>query len=198
MVESVAPRNVGHRRGTVEQHRGVPGAPDDVEIRPRVDDDLDACVELVDVVHVMDGYPPYLSPGGVEPFLVTPDALAAWVALLDGAVVGHVALHRGASASVLAAAEAATGLSVERLGVVARLFVAPHARRLGIGLRLLDVAVEAAVGRGRRPVLDVWVELAGAVALYESAGWQRVATVVFVAPDGERFDEHVYVAPDDS
>jgi hypothetical protein len=46
--------------------------------------------------------------------------------------VGHVALHPTRSPEVMALATAATGQAPEGLGVVARLFVSPAARRAGV------------------------------------------------------------------
>lgn len=165
-----------------------------VVVRPRVDADLDACVDLAGVVRALDGYPPYL-PGGLREFLATPGALGAWVAEVDGALVGHVALHPDSSAPVMALAAEATGLPAARLAVVARLLVAPDARRQGLGSRLLGTAAAAARGQDRCPILDVVERFTPAHALYERAGWRRVGTVVVALADGTSIDEAVYVGP---
>ena len=60
--------------------------------RHRTDDDLDASERLAFAVHEVDGYPVHI-PADMRKFLVAPDELTAWVAELDGEVVGHVALH---------------------------------------------------------------------------------------------------------
>ena len=64
----------------------------------------------------------------------------------------------------------ASGLDVEDLVVVARLFVKGTSRRTGAGRALLEQATERAHELGRRPILDVWDRLSGARALYESGG----------------------------
>jgi hypothetical protein len=52
----------------------------------------------------MDGYPAYLPGTDLHRFLTMPASVAAWVAEVDGSVVGHVALnsesHPGAMAVV--------------------------------------------------------------------------------------------------
>ena len=63
-----------------------------MRIRPRAVEDLASCVELARVVHELDGYPVYL-PTDLGSFLAPPDALGAWVAVREGVIIGHVALH---------------------------------------------------------------------------------------------------------
>ncbi|MFI5047181.1 MAG: GNAT family N-acetyltransferase [Acidimicrobiia bacterium] len=165
-----------------------------VVIRPRTDGDIDACEEMAQVVHQRDGYPRYPPAPDFRRFLNSRDALGAWVAIDGSAVVGHVALHRRSIDAAMELAASATGLRTDELGVVARLLVSPTARRRGVGRGLLDRAVREARTRGLAPILDVSVELGGAIALYEAAGWRRLGGVVFEAADGTSFDEFVYVA----
>src|SRR5437868_2371962 len=99
-----------------------------VSVRRRQQADLpEAAAALVDV-HRNDGYP----VEGVEDpvaWLLSPDQIAAWVAELDGRIVGHVALSEpqpdDAAASVWAA-HADKG--AERIAVLGRLFVHSGAR----------------------------------------------------------------------
>lgn len=93
---------------------------------------------------------------------------------VEGALVGHVALHDALDHPTLPAAQRATGLPAGQLAVVARLMVSPAAQGRGIGRGLLATAVEGACRSGRRSVLDVVQESAAAIALYESAGWRRL------------------------
>ena len=172
-------------------------APDSAQIlgvlvRTRNDDDLDRCVEIARSVHRLDGYPPYL-PGDLRTFIASP-AICAWVAELDGRVVGHVALHRHSSLQVMALASAATRQPTDRLGAVARLVVAPEARRRGIGRALLTTAASAAVERGLSPILDVARQFGGAVSLYEHCGW-ACAGVVAVPLGDAILEELVYIGP---
>ncbi|GGU74151.1 hypothetical protein GCM10010211_45000 [Streptomyces albospinus] len=123
-------------------------------IRRRNDVDLDACVAVLAEVHTRSGYPHHWP---AEPARwLTPDGLtAAWVAEVDGAVAGHVALCGGE---------------------VSRLYVSPAAHGSGLGARLLATVEAEAAARGLRLVLEVKITNTAAVALYERRGWARRGT----------------------
>lgn len=163
-------------------------------IRPRVDGDIAACADLLREVHAVDSYPRYL-PGEPETFLIQPDAYACWVAELDGALVGHVALVPRTSRAAMKIAGAALGRREDELGVVARLFVSGRARRSGAGRLLLGTAAAAATARGLWPVLDVTTDAAAAIALYERSGWTRAGTATIRFGDGHTLDEYIYLGP---
>jgi GNAT superfamily N-acetyltransferase len=163
-------------------------------IRPRRGGDIAACVELLREIHQLDSYPRYL-PADPESFLLEEDAYGCWVAELDGAVVGHVALVKRTSAAAMKIAADALGRPDDELAVVARLFVSGRARRSGAGRGLLGTATAAAIALGRWPVLDVTTDAAAAVALYEGSGWTRVGTATIRFGDGHTLDEHVYLGP---
>ena len=166
-----------------------------VVIRPREAADLSGLVEIAEAVNRLDGYPPYFPDRDFVAFLVSDDALAAWVAEVDGRLGGHVALHGRSSKKVMEAAGTALSVPQDRLGVVARLLVAPDLRRAGIGRALLDTAAESCRARGLRPILDVGVALTKAVSLYDSAGWQRLGQVTVQFGGRFTFDEFIYAAP---
>jgi GNAT superfamily N-acetyltransferase len=163
-------------------------------IRPRCDDDLSACGDVLREVHALDGYPRYL-PGDLTEFLETPQLHGAWVAEADGAITGHVALVPRSSQRVMDIAAAALGLSESSLGVVARLFVAHQARRNGTGAALLEAAAADARARGLFPVLDVVRDAHAAIALYERLGWTRAGQTTVHFTNGHSLEEFVYVAP---
>ena len=165
------------------------------EIRPRVDDDLDACAALARATHSRDGYPAYVRDDDFLRFVSRPGALAAWVAEIDGAVSGHVALHTRTTEPAMQLVASRLGVSPEQCGVIARLMVLPDARRRGVGAALLQSATDGARARGLEPILDVVTRHDAAIALYESAGWLRVGSVTLVLPDGSKLEEHVYRAP---
>lgn len=168
----------------------------EVVVRPRTATDLLTCVEVARVIHRRDGYPAYL-PTDLLRFLDSPDALGAWVAVggCGGGVLGHVALHRRSSDPVMALAGRTLGVPVDRLAVVARLFVAPEARRGGIARTLLDIATGEAHARGLWPVLDVAIGLGDAIRLYETSGWRRAGDLTVSFDDGWSLDECVYLGP---
>ncbi|MDQ1379753.1 MAG: hypothetical protein QOJ71_472 [Actinomycetota bacterium] len=164
-------------------------------IRPRSDDDLDACESLARTVHFVDGYPAYIPNDDFRSFFATTGALAAFVGVLDDEIVGHVALHRSTAPVAMALAQSRLGIEAARLGVIARLMVAPTARRRGLARALLETVTDAARERGLVPILDVVTRHYGAVALYESVGWRQLGTVDFSLPDGSIIQEFVYAAP---
>lgn len=164
-------------------------------IRERRPGDRESLERLGAAVHRNDGYPRYV-PKTFGDFLVSADALGAWVATTDTGIVGHVALHPSSAPEVMAAACAATGLADHDLAVVARLLVAPDVRRAGVGRALLDTATTAAAAEGRRAVLDVVTDHRSAIRLYEDAGWTRADTVTWILPNGSPLTEFVYLAPD--
>lgn len=164
-----------------------------MDIRRRTDVDVDGCEALAAVVRAVDGYPPHL-PQELRQFVASPDAFDAWVAEVDGHIVGHVALNQTTSDEVVAHACEVLNKPAESLGVVARLFVSPAYRRAGAGGRLLQAATEACNIRGLTPILDVATHFEPAIALYEKHGWRRIGyvTVAFRERD---LHEFVYVGP---
>ncbi len=163
-------------------------------VRPRGDADLDACARVARVIHELDGYPPYL-PDDIRSFISEPEALAAWGAERDGEIIGHVALNPRSSQAVLTLASEALRQPPERFGVVARLLVAPGARRKGVGRSLFEAATDSAVDRGLRPILDVAIRFHAAINLYEKCGWLRLGEVTVRFKDGTVLDEFVYFWP---
>ncbi|HXW82573.1 MAG TPA: GNAT family N-acetyltransferase [Acidimicrobiales bacterium] len=163
-------------------------------VRPRNESDLDSCERIARLVHELDGYPALLTDG-LRAFVEGSGFYAAWVAEVDGQVVGQVLLRPRSSSTVMEMVRQATGLADDRFGVIARLFVSPAVRRRGIGRALLTTATTAAVSRGLVPVLDVVTKNTAAMALYESMGWARVGTAVVQFHDGPVLDEVVYIGP---
>ncbi len=164
-------------------------------IRPRVAADLEDCERLAQVVHDVDGYPPYLPDGDLGRFILSSDALAAWVAELDDEIVGHVVLNPRSSETVMARASEMTRLEATSLAVVARLLVSPKARRKGVGRSLVMTAADAATNIGRCPILDVATRFAAAIALYAASGWICAGEVRVTFRDGTTLDEYVFIGP---
>ncbi len=126
----------------------------DLIVRSRRAEDADALVAALAQVHERDAYP-------VRASRVTQDWLydgsdVAWVAQLDGRVVGHVALVR-----------------VDAAWELTRYFVAVDARGSGAGRALLDVAEAWADADGVPMRLVVMQHNRDAQAVYVRRGWQR-------------------------
>jgi GNAT superfamily N-acetyltransferase len=166
-----------------------------VLIRPRRDDDLPACADLVREVHAADRYPRYL-PADIAAFLSPPNPYGCWVADGNGEVLGHVALVPRSLPSAMEVAADALGKPQDQLAVVARLLVSPRARGQGAGRMLLAAATAEAASHGLWPILDVDTDLASAIALYESQGWTRAGQVTVHWSDGRTLTEYVYLGPE--
>lgn len=165
-----------------------------MEIRGRCDDDLAALVAVAARVHESDGYPIHLPGESYIQFLESPPPLAAWVAVDDTRLVGHIALNDTTSQSVMDAVNEQAWASAP--AYIARLLVDPNERRRGIARQLLEHAYDFALGLGRSVYLDV-VDAplaAPAIALYERSGWTRVGRVSFDLA-GELVHEVVFSAP---
>lgn len=143
-------------------------------MRERTEGDVAACIALLRGVHAADGYPLFLAADDLPGYFAAGDSVGAWVAEVDGAVVGHVALQERPGDPTVVVAAPATGRPEAELVLVARLYVDPGARRSGLARTLLRHATAEAAARGRRAVLDVGQPFTAAVALYEAEGWTRV------------------------
>lgn len=151
---------------------------DPVTVRPRAAEDVTHLVRLLGEQQAGSGYPVrWPLPFPTEDFLVRSTELAAWVAVVDGEVVGHVSLLALGQGWDTDAWVAATGEEPAAMAAVGVLFVDPARAGLGIGTRLLATAVQRARTLGRLPVLDVVQETPRAVELYRRHGWQEVGRV---------------------
>lgn len=165
-----------------------------VGIRTRVDDDLEECVGLLELVHRADGYPTYwpddpalwLSPSGL---------IGAWVADDQGVIVGHIALCAGTADPSAVVWSNATGLDPGQFASISRLFVSCDRRGAGMGRLLFDTACVEAVECGLQPALDVVETNRDAIRLYEHRGWRRVRSEPWSADRRGETLLHYYVAP---
>lgn len=165
-------------------------------IAPRYAAHLDRVTEALRLVHERDGYP-MVWPDDPIAWLTPPGALDAWVALCDGAVVGHVMLVEGGKVEYAAELAERAGVPVTGLAGVSRLFVTPAARRTGVAATLLERVEDTPARRGRRLVLDVVDDGGPAVRLYERLGWTRVAAgeATWTTPTGTRPRTAAYLSP---
>jgi len=165
-----------------------------VIVRPKTAADAEQLLSLALAVHRRDGYPRYL-PDDLAGFITPGSQDCGWVAESEGRIVGHVGLHQAAGNPTLPAAQRATGLSPDRLAVLARLLVASDVRRRGVAQQLIAVVLQHALAQDRRVVLDVVKEADAAITLYERLGWTRLEDVQLPLRGGQLLDMWVYLSP---
>ncbi len=165
-----------------------------VIIRPFTDDDLTGAATALVEVHDTDGYP-VEGVDDPEAWIKSEGVLAAWIAESGGRVVGHVAVTKpqGEAAADLWAEQ--SGDDVDRIGVLARLFVVQSARKQAAGRRLIEAAMSHARALGLRLVLDVMEKDAAAIRLYERLGWRKIGETIHHFGSGETIPAVCYVSP---
>lgn len=127
-------------------------------IRTRTDDDVGAVVGILADSHRTDRYP-VMAEHISSSWLVEKGA-PAWVAELDGVVVGHAAV---------------AGTPPEALELT-RVVVSSSARGSGVAAALLD-AVESHAASVSSPLfLEVLEHNAAAIRLYERRGWHATSS----------------------
>jgi GNAT superfamily N-acetyltransferase len=136
---------------------------------------MSRCVRALEEVHAADGYP-FHWPADPAAWLTPRGLLGAWVAELEGEVVGHAVLC-AVSDRTAAATWLAFGLAANELGEISRLFVSARRRGRGVGAALLHAVTAETRARGLLPVLDVLETNRDAIALYRRLGWQLVGSV---------------------
>ena len=148
----------------------------DVLIRPRRDDDVPALVEILVRQQPETRYPfHWPSDRAPEDFIRRPGELEAWVAELEGAVVGHVAIQSVADDDALGEVWAtAHSAPIAALRCISVLFADRRLARRGIGSALLARATDQALAGGGAPVLDVVAEHHEPRHLYLGRGWVEV------------------------
>ncbi|MEJ7796682.1 MAG: GNAT family N-acetyltransferase [Nocardioides sp.] len=159
----------------------------DLLIRLRTEADLPALAEVLAAQQSLSRYPMrWPLPFPIERFVARDVDLAASPGELDGRPVGHVAAQAAHDDQMLPLWEAGHGRPREHLGVMGTLFVDPGVRRLGLGRRLHDIAVDWLRDHDLGPCLDVVPIHAAAQAMYAAAGWRVVGQErPHWLPDGE-------------
>lgn len=165
-----------------------------VIVRPFENADLASAASALIDVHTTDGYP----VEGVdqpEVWIRSADVMAAWVAELDGSIVGHVAIMRPHGEDAVSLWMQQSGDNEDRIAVLARLFVVKTARKHAAGERLMQAAMSYGSEHGIRLVLDVMTKDAAAIRLYERLGWREIGRAPHHYGNGRSIDAVCYVAP---
>lgn len=158
-----------------------------VHIRERRGSDLPRLIEVLAEQQPSSRYPfRWPLPFPVENFIARDHELAAWVAEVDGQVVGHVCVQSAAGATsgsgwdgdeLGAMWSAGHGRPVDELAIVAALFTSLEVRGAGVGGVLLDTAVAWMHDHNLGPCLDVIPKYSNALAVYERRGWRQIGEV---------------------
>lgn len=163
-------------------------------IRPIEEEDVpDAAAALVQV-HSTDGYPVEGIDRPTE-WLKPPGVIQAWVAVLDGRIVGHVAIMRPRGEDAVSIWQKQSGEDGAHIGVLARLFVLRDARKHSAGASLMRSAMDYAQDHDLRLVLDVMTKDEAAIRLYERLGWHFIGGASHQYGDGQRIQAVCYVWP---
>jgi GNAT superfamily N-acetyltransferase len=165
--------------------------PKSVTIRSRTDGDADALVTVLAQVHESDQYP-MMAEHVSHDWLYDAGFAAAWVAEVDGAVVGHIAVTSGYGGADF---EAALGRPTAQTLGITRFFVGAVGRGSGAASALLDVVDEYANTLDMALALDVIEVNTAAIRLYEHRGWRRIGSHAadWFGPDGPHPTVFLYV-----
>lgn len=88
-----------------------------------------------------------------------------------------------------------SGATESEVAVLARLFVTPEVRRMVLGRRLTEAAMEYADDHGLRLVLDVMTKDTAAMRLYEVLGRERIGVSKHTYGEGQQTDAICYISP---
>lgn len=163
--------------------------------RPRREQDIARCVELLRAIYLQDAYPAKW-PRDPAGWIAAKRTLAAWVSEDRGELVGHAALTAPDPQRDWSQWREALELPSQRLGVVRRLFVAAGWRRKGVATTLLHCVQREAAARDLRLVLDVAVHNQAAITFWQQHGWRRVGEALLpLGDEGQVLPLVLLVAP---
>ena len=146
--------------------------------RPRSEADVPVLIEILARQQAETQYPVRWPPDRTpENFLHRPSELEAWVAQVDGHVVGHVAIQTVADDELGQLWAAAHAVPIAQLRCISVLYADRRLPGRGIGSALLARATERALADGGAPVLDVATGHIEAVKLYRNRGWREVGRI---------------------
>lgn len=153
-----------------------------VEVRRRESADIQVVADVLSAQQAEAQYPfVWDAARPMTEFVARDREIAAFVASVDGEVVGHASavMPRFGSPDMDPLGEAwsaAHSCGLDELAVVSAVFASVRHRRMGIGSALLAAVVGAIHDAGCHACLDTVTPVHDAsIALYQRAGWQLVA-----------------------
>lgn len=163
-------------------------------IRLRTDNDLPACVSVLERVYAKDSYPIQ----GVEnalSFLKGPCIGPAWVAERAGGIVGQASIGEPRPDSVAVSSWRQTHGKSHGIALLERLFVDPEHRGSGVAAQLINEAVRWSQNNGVRLVLLVLIKDVVALKLYKRLGWVQFATTTYHYGRDQEMEGYCLVSP---
>ncbi|MGW2818603.1 N-acetyltransferase family protein [Streptomyces sp. NPDC001415] len=167
----------------------------DLTIRTRRDSDIAETAMVLVRVHAADGYP----VEGVdrpEEWLTPPGMLKAWVAESAGKIVGHAAICRPNGEDAVDLWRSQSNDPERAVAVPVRLFVAPEARKKGIGEQLMRAVTQFGREQGTKMVFEVMTKDAAAIRLYERLGWVRLGATSHAYGDNQAIEAICFASPE--
>lgn len=166
-----------------------------VTIRPRTENDIAECVSTLHLVYDDNGYP----INGVDnayQFLTGGAIKHAWVAELDGQIIGHITVSEATTSDVSVVLWRQIHPNDKgKLAVLGRLFVHPQGRGGGVAAGLINTALKHAKQTGERLILFSLIKDQAAIQLYEKLGWEQFGTTTFKYGNGEHMEAICFASP---
>jgi len=149
-----------------------------ITIRIRTDDDLGACVEVLQRVYDATGYP-VQGTDNASDFLSKGFIQEAWVAVNEDRIVGHISISTPDDSDVSVALWRVTYPDQPGIAVLGRLFVDPRHTRGGAAIQLLHTVEAWSKQTNVRLVLFALDKDQGAMRLYKRQHWVEFGTVPY-------------------
>lgn len=166
-----------------------------IYVRTRTAADLKTCGAILRCVYQHDGYP-VEGVTDTEAWLNPPTLTIAWVATLDDKIVGHSLLSSPTEDDDAARLwQEQSGVPLDAITVLGRLFVDPLARGHNAGSHLMKAALRYATAHHLTAVLDVMKKDDAAIHLYERAGWRPIGETSHTFGANQSVRALCYVAP---
>jgi len=166
-----------------------------IHVRTRTAADLKTCGAILRRVHELDGYP-VEGVADTDAWLNPPTLIKAWVAMLDHQIVGHSLLTSPTEHDEAARLwQEQSGMPLDAITVLGRLFVDPLARGYDAGSHLMTAALQYATRHRLTAVLDVMDKDHAAIRLYERAGWRPIGEARHTFGADQSIRALCYVAP---
>jgi len=163
-------------------------------VRSRTDDDLNACVDVLQRVYDANGYP-VQGTDNAEDFLSKGFIQEAWVAVHEGEIVGHVSVSTPDDSDVSVALWRKLHPEHAGIAVLGRLFVDPRQRGGGAARLLLQAAEVWSQQTNVRLILFALDKDQGAMRLYRRQHWVEFGTAPYHYGEDQEMPAVCFASP---